>query len=263
MPSSYPVPQTQPFLLPGGSTGVILVHGFTSTPKEMSRLGAYLNQQGFTVIAPRLPGHALTIQDMPRTRYQDWYNALEDAYQLLRPHCAQMAIVGVSMGGALSLLFAANHPFDALVTLSAPYDLADSPRLRKILPLLRLLSRVKPFLKKPKGGHWFNPEAGREHYSYRYNPTRSAVELLLMLSEMQAALPRVTAPALLIHSLDDGYVHPANLLPLFALLGSPQKDMRFIQGSSHCVTIDGDRQALYEQIGAFLTARCASTPPAQ
>jgi len=260
MPSCYPIPQTQPFLLPGGSTGVILVHGFTSTPKEMRKLGQSLNQQGYTVIGPRLAGHALTIQDMPRTRYQDWLHSLEDAWNLLRPNCEKIALVGVSMGGALSLLFASTHPLDALVTLSAPYDLPDGPRMRKYHLLFRLLSVFKPFLKKPQGGHWFNPEAGREHYSYPYNPTRSAVELLLMLKAMQNGLPAIDAPTLLIHSLDDRYVHPANILPIFAQVGSRQKDMEFIQGSSHCVTIDGDRYALFARIAAFLDHNC---PPSK
>jgi esterase/lipase len=149
---------------------------------------------------------------------------------------------------------------DALVTLSAPYDLPNGPSLRKIIPILRLLSWIKPFLKKPQGGDWFNPQAGQEHFSYPYNPTRSVVELLLMLKAMQASLPAVSAPALLIHSLDDRYVHPANILPIFAQLGSPRKDMEFIQGASHCVTIDGDRYALFERIVGFLKRNC---PPDQ
>ena len=32
----------EPFLLPGGSKGVLLIHGFTGSPSEMILLGNYL-----------------------------------------------------------------------------------------------------------------------------------------------------------------------------------------------------------------------------
>ena len=50
----------EPFFLPGsGKSGVLLIHGFTGTPAEMVLLGEYLQQQGYSVLAVRLCGHAL------------------------------------------------------------------------------------------------------------------------------------------------------------------------------------------------------------
>ena len=36
----------EPFLLPGGDHGVLLVHGFTGAQAEMLLLGQYLDKQG-------------------------------------------------------------------------------------------------------------------------------------------------------------------------------------------------------------------------
>lgn len=46
----------EPFFLPGGSMGVLLVHGFTGLPAELSMMGEYLQQRGCTVLGVRLAG---------------------------------------------------------------------------------------------------------------------------------------------------------------------------------------------------------------
>ena len=40
----------EPFFLPGGNKGVLLVHGFTGMPSEMLLLGRSLQEQGYTVL---------------------------------------------------------------------------------------------------------------------------------------------------------------------------------------------------------------------
>lgn len=48
----------EPFVHDGSpEVGVLLCHGFTSTPATMRPWGEYLAEAGFTVRCPRLPGH--------------------------------------------------------------------------------------------------------------------------------------------------------------------------------------------------------------
>ncbi|MCE7861299.1 MAG: carboxylesterase, partial [Chloroflexi bacterium CFX2] len=54
----------EPFLLPGNRTGILLIHGFTGTPKEMRWMGDYLNEFGYSCLGIRLAGHATTPEDM-------------------------------------------------------------------------------------------------------------------------------------------------------------------------------------------------------
>ena len=72
----------EPFFIPGGPVGCVLVHGFTGSPKEMRMLGEYLHQQGHSVFGVRLAGHATTMEDMIRSRRQDWLASVEDGYHL-------------------------------------------------------------------------------------------------------------------------------------------------------------------------------------
>src|SRR5690606_14946115 len=99
----------------------VLVHGFTGTPYEVSYLGARLAQAGFTVRAPRLPGHGTSVADLDQTRWEDWAEAVERAADALRVRCRRVAVVGQSLGGLLALHLA-SHRKDvlAVASLAAP-----------------------------------------------------------------------------------------------------------------------------------------------
>jgi esterase/lipase len=71
-PVSYIVPESEPFFFPGGTTGCLLLHGFSSTPGEMRPFGKYLAEKGFAVLGVRLAGHATHPNDLKRTRWIDW-----------------------------------------------------------------------------------------------------------------------------------------------------------------------------------------------
>src|SRR5262245_26388061 len=102
------IPTAEPFLFLGDASkpACLLVHGFTGVPKEMRLLGEYLNQHGHTCLGVRLTGHATVPEDMIRSRYTDWMASVEDGYHLLRGVTQRIFLVGLSMGGALSLLMA-------------------------------------------------------------------------------------------------------------------------------------------------------------
>jgi len=61
------MPGAEPFFHSGGSTGVLLCHGFTGSPGTLRPWADYLAEAGLTVSLPRLPGHGTTWQEMART----------------------------------------------------------------------------------------------------------------------------------------------------------------------------------------------------
>ena len=68
-------PQARDFTLPGGSTAVLMIHGFTATPAQMRQLGGYLGEQGYTVRGMLLPGHGATVEEMLKSGWQQWLAA--------------------------------------------------------------------------------------------------------------------------------------------------------------------------------------------
>jgi carboxylesterase len=244
--------RAEPFYFPGGPVGCVVTHGFTGTPFEVLELGEFLGGHGYTVLGPRLTGHGTKIEDMIRSNHEDWLNSVEDAYHLLAGHCEQVFLLGLSMGGVISLIQAARLPVAGVVAMSTPYYFPkkwaqNNPWLLKFLSAL-----VKT---QPKGeGNWFKPELAHDHLSYERNPTRPAYELNLLLEEMRAELPKISVPALVIHSKDDNYVLEDHALPLFEAIGSQNKDFIQVDQTSHVITRDGDTSRVFTPILAFINA---------
>ena len=75
------MPGEEPFFHPGGSTAVLLCHGFTGNPQSLRPLAEALAVAGYTVDLPLLPGHGTSVEDMISTRWENWSAAAEVAYQ--------------------------------------------------------------------------------------------------------------------------------------------------------------------------------------
>ncbi|HQU35001.1 MAG TPA: alpha/beta fold hydrolase, partial [Anaerolineales bacterium] len=219
---------------------------------EMRLLGEFLNQHGYTCLGVRLTGHATLPEDMVRSRYTDWMASVEDGYHLLRGVSQNIILVGLSMGGVLSLLMSTKLKVDGVVAMSTPYSL---PRDYPIW-MLKLVSVFKIYNPKGRGkpgSGWFDKDAYRDQVSYPQNPIRSTAELKKLILEMRAALPNVHAPVLLMHSKDDAYVLPENMERIYAeLVNAEGRTKLSIGGSGHVVTKDAARQQVFESALEFI-----------
>jgi len=249
------IPTAEPFFFPGGPVGCLLVHGFTGTPKEMRWLGEYLAGQGHSVLGVRLTGHATQIEDMARTRWQDWLVSVEDGYRYLSGIADKIYVIGISLGGVLSLTFASARltpgcPVAGVVALAAPYSIPINPRLVPALKFISLFKKTNP--KAPSD--WQDKEAEKLHTAYPVDPIKGALEFNLLLSEMYAGLPLVTAPALLIYSKDDQTVRPQDKHAelIYEKLGSPEKQLVWIEKSGHNLARDLQRQTVFKAVADFI-----------
>lgn len=217
-------------------------------------MGEYLNQQGLTCLGIRLNGHATDPEDMRRSRWTDWTASVEDGYHLLGGMTDRVFLVGLSMGGVLSLLMSTRlaQRVAGVVAMSTPYQLPNDYPLWA-LRLYSTFVRDNQKSKETPGASWFDKAAYAEHVSYPQNPMRSVVELKLLLNEMQAALPEVRRPVLLIHSKDDPYVLPENMEKIYAgLVNASDKTKLYITGSGHVVTRDAARHQVFELARDFI-----------
>jgi carboxylesterase len=225
------IPTAEPYFWPGGPTGCLLI-------------------QGYTVLGIRLSGHATGIEDMMRTRHQDWLASAEDGWHLLQGHTERVFAIGLSLGGVLSLLLASKFPVAGVVTMASFYDIP-SKLAKRLGPLIIPLSKVYP-KKKKKGGGWFIPERERDYVAYKFNPVRPAWELTLLLRQLRETLPHIQTPTLIIHSKDEDYVLPEQAEMLFKHLGSEDKELLWVEGAGHIITRDGDPTKMFQAIAAFV-----------
>lgn len=244
----------EPFLLLGDRSkpACLLIHGFTGTPKEMRWMGDFLNEKGYTCLGVRLAGHAANPEDMIRSNWTDWTASVEDAFSLLRGLTDRIFLVGLSMGGILSLLMSTRLKVQGVVAMSTPYKLPDDPRLRHIEWISKIVAYMPKSDEEP-GATWFDKEAFKDHISYPQNPVRSIGQLNQLLGEMRAALPKIDVPVLLIHSKDDKYVPPESMELIFAdLKNASDKRRLFVTGSGHVVTRDAARRQVFEAALEFI-----------
>jgi len=248
------IPTAEPFLLLGdlSKPACLLIHGFTGAPKEMRWMGDYLHQRGYTCLGVRLAGHATDPEDMVRSRWTDWTVSVEDGYQLLRGLTDDIFLVGLSMGGILSLLMSTRLDVKGVVAMSTPSRLPEDYPVW-LLELISLFVKYRPKTNEEPGTGWFDKTAWQDHISYSQNPVRSGAELKKLILEMRAALPKVTIPVLLMHSKDETYVLPENMEEIYAgLVNAPDKTKLYITGSGHVLSRDAGRDEVFKAALDFI-----------
>lgn len=245
------MPGGEPFFYPGGNIGCLVVHGFTASPQEVRGLGQHLASSGYTVLGPRLFGHATDVRDLRWARWQDWLHSVQDGYYMLRDQVDHMILVGLSLGGTLSLILASQKPVDGIVAMSTPFELPITGALRWLHPILRPVSIFMPQV--AKGPLNFKNEAANlERVDYRARPLRAVPEVEAAFLYMQQCLPKVTAPTLLMHSRTDDFVPPQSMEKIFASLGSNDKKMHWIEQSDHVITVDLAREEVFQTASNFV-----------
>lgn len=250
----------EPYFARGGGTGVLLLHGFTASPHEVKWLGQYLAAQKHTVYAPRIAGHGTNYRDLARTTWQDWAASALDGYYLLRQQCDRVFVAGLSMGGALALLTAAQVDVDGVIALAAP--VLPFPGLS--VNRLRVVKRIRPYTDQTDRSPFADyivaqqkrlgePEIGRVRYAMW--STAAVEQLMRLIAQVQMRLPEISAPVLAIYSKADATVLPPNLEALKAgLTGAARVNAHVLEQSSHILTQDMERETIFRLIGEFVGA---------
>lgn len=242
------MPGAEPFFLPGNETGILLIHGFTGTPREMRFMGDYLNRMGFTCLGIRLAGHATKLEDLEHVKWQDWYGDVLNGIELLRSCTSRVFLAGLSMGGVLTLLAAARcQGISGAITMSTPFTLGKDWRLKFAPYIKRIIKTADKF-----GNDWLDKEMYSHHLEYPAFSTPGLVELMKMMKLTRESLPLIRIPVCLLHSKTDAGVPIENMVQIHGLIGSEWKEMVTIETGSHTMTCDSERQTVFEHAFRFI-----------
>jgi carboxylesterase len=236
----------EPFTATGGPTGVVLCHGFTGMPGSMRPWGEALAAAGHTVSIPLLPGHGTRWQDANQSTWQDWYAALEQAFDAVRATCAQTFVMGLSMGGTLVLRLAEQRGPDVAGVVVVNASLFTTRKDAKLLPLLR---HVVPSL-PPIGNDVKKP--GVTEPAYDRLPVKAMWQLSRLWAVTNADLARITQPLLVLTSRDDHVVETANSERLMRASGSTDKRQVWLEDSFHVATLDNDLPVIVKESLGFI-----------
>jgi len=241
------LPGAEPIAFDGDDVGVLLCHGFTSTPSSLAAWAERLAQDGRTVRVPRLPGHGTTWQEMNRTRWEDWYATVEVALVGLRERCAQVVVGGLSMGGALALRLAQERASDvAAIMLVNPAVRLTDPRLR-LLPVLSHLVASLPGIASDIA------KPGVVELAYDRTPLSALYSSVRAYAKVARDLPQVTQPLLLMHSPQDHVVPPRSSSLVLSRVSSKDVTEVLLHRSYHVATLDHDAELIEQTSSEFIT----------
>lgn len=237
-------PGAEPFFLQGGDTGVLMIHGFTGNPVSIRDWGEALARRGLTVCGPRLPGHGTTWRDLGTHHGQEWMDEVDVALTRLRAAGGPVVLCALSFGGALALHLAARRPeeVEGIVAVN-PYV---RDRRHALLPF------VRPFLRSIKGVGNDIKKPGRDERPYPRVPLRAVAEIAWIMKRVEAELPSISAPFLLLRSTEDHVVPRGTAEWLFDRIGSVDKELVLLPDSYHVATMDNDAPTIFERSASFI-----------
>lgn len=210
---------------------ILLLHGFTGHPSDLEPLKTAFETRGFSCVLPLLPGHGAKPEDLNRVKIADWLDCAR-AYD-------SDIIVGLSMGGLLASVIAAEQPKAKLILLSPAFFL--QPLGRFLISASKLgLWRVLKSIPKAAGSDIADPVARAKSQAYREIPLKALLEFDRLRKQALKALPQITCP---VFSFFGAHDHTVNVRKASSCVKNPV----ILKRSAHVLPLDYDQKELIAQ----------------
>ncbi|RJR31151.1 alpha/beta fold hydrolase [Candidatus Parcubacteria bacterium] len=240
------------FIYASTKIGVLLLHGFTSTPAQFLELGDYLAGKGITVYAPLIAGHGTSPDDLSQSRAEEWLESCQKAFDELKNKVDKVFVLGNSFGGNIAFELSLKNPekVSGVISIGTPVWVRKHH-------FLKLQAFSYGFLKK----YWRKPKryyrSGFAHIideiTYSKVPVRACREFFKFIYKSFRSFDKVTAPTLIIQAEIDPVVNPKSALHIHECISSQNKKICWIDGStSHALSDDKDRGRVYKKIYNFV-----------
>jgi len=190
---------------------IILIHGFSSSPREMLTLGREIVKHNFTVYGVRLPGHGTSPQDLAGRKSEEWLAACKRGYLGLVQSGFSVSAGGLSTGALLTMKLALRYPLEKQILL-APFLKLQHP----LAAAAQMLSVFVPYQKKE-----LQPDERPYYYSLR--PLKGIAQINRLRWQLARELDKITIPSLVLASKGDKTIAEGTAEDLYDRLGSQKK----------------------------------------
>lgn len=248
------IPGAEPFYFQGDNgAAVLLIHGFTSSPREMRELGETLAREGYTVSSILLPGHGTSPEDLSERSSEEWYSKVEEECRRLQAGHRRVYAAGFSLGGLLALRLAQEEELSGVAALAPA--LAITYRWYYVLTPeahARTLGRLLPYVRKSP--RWTKVRDRTQipgHIAYRRIPSSAIRELLALSGVVREAADRIEEPLLIVQPRHDGVSSPGETRSFFLRAGAREKRFVWLERSDHLLTLDYEKAAVFREVLRF------------
>ncbi|MFS8931394.1 alpha/beta fold hydrolase [Cupriavidus taiwanensis] len=237
---------------------VVFCHGFTTT-SEFWRSQAEDLSGTHTVVCVNLPGHG--ISPAPRERAYTMAAFVDDLHAVFTMLGLKDAVlVGLSMGGTISQLFALEHGslLRGLVLVGAtPHGLGEDVDAARVLEAIEMYGVAKASQNVIERS--FAPLTDRGLIDFgkaevAQTPEHVARQAIVSLnvSDTRDRLSEIAVPTLVVCGTEDTITPPRESVKLAA--GIPGARLRMVEGAGHFPMLEAP-QAFNAVLGAFLAER--------
>jgi acylglycerol lipase len=253
------VPESEPV------ASVVIAHGFAEHSGGYASLAERLAASGYAVRALDHRGHGRS--EGKRTsvvRFSDYVDDVHLLIEMTREEWPRgpMFLLGHSMGGLIALALAVDHPaaIDALA-VSAPV-MSTGGASGFTIAVGKVLSRLAPdlgVLRPPLDKISRDPAVVA---AYNNDPlvfrtkirARLGAEILETIAHVDAGLPTVRIPLLVMQGSEDGLVDPGCAPHVYERAGSADKTLKMYDGLWHEIFNEPERDVVIADLLAWLEA---------
>lgn len=249
------------FVLGGSSDrAIVLLHGYNDSPQTMRSPAAAMHAAGWTVYAPLLPGHGRSPRAFAASGAEEWIKAARAAVREALQRHQQVAVGGLSLGGALAAIVASEEPSVKAAVLFAPF-FVHSRRLGVIAAIWPLLTLGVKYLTGGSATRAVrNPEARATLIAYGCSTPRLLRDVRRVVRQARAALSAVRQPVWIAQSSDDYRIPDEQAQAAFDRLGSRDKRLHWTTGNGHVITVDFGHEDLAAEAARWLESRLPAIP---
>ncbi len=229
-----------------------MFHGWSSSPQELNpdyvpSTAKYLNNLGYTVYVPLRLGHGTEGEDLEGLHWKDWIEDAQKHFDLFSKEVDGVIVGGMSMGAQLALKIAEKEPVLGVIAMGTPIFMNLNPLFRVWAWVNRNNHKIihKRYLHKDR-------EIAMKKVHYTKYPAYHLYENAKASWETRKMLPKIMAPILILHSINDNVVDPMSAKYVFKKVGSKDKKLFWVKNSYHSFTTDRNSGVANKVMGDFV-----------
>lgn len=237
----------EPFTFEAGPRAVLLLHGFTGHTADVRMLGRYLEKKGYTSHAPILRGHGLTPEELMTSTPDEWWEDVLKAYNHLKGlGYDEIAVAGLSLGGALSIKLANCEKVKAVIPMCAPIY-ADNER--------QLTGAFKHFAKQYKQFEQKNENTiEAELAPLMKDFTGLYKKIAESINEVRGHVETIYTSTFVVQARLDQIINPESATYIYENVATDNKKLKWYENSTHVITLGDEKDMLHKDIYMFLEA---------
>ncbi|MBL6664408.1 MAG: alpha/beta hydrolase, partial [Rickettsiales bacterium] len=238
--------------------GIVLCHGYKSSPIQFMEMAKFLVTLGFVVYAIRLDGHGTSPKNIKDSKWESWYNSLQRGYGALANICDSITIIGFSTGGLLALLKSSKVKVDSklvqVISINSALKLKDIRT--KLVPGINLWNDLlKKFNINSARLEYIDDHSENPETNYTRNYLKGVDELGKLMGICDRNLKNINVPTLIIQGDNDNIVSPISGEIIYNKISSKDKKLEMLRFDNHSIINNAGKERVFEVIENFLSCK--------